>query len=148
MSAFTGKTRYVACPAWLDHDLKSLCQTASLRQQGFVPRSIEFPMLVTHTKRILRGCFGSEWAAVRFLAKEAVLHSIQNIHGSFWRFWRYRILRKSRAADWLELVGSICPHCLEKVELETVDPETYLCPACHKTCDFMEMDAAQPEEAE
>ena len=142
---FTGK-RHVAHPDWLDEGLRSITSTARLRHEKILPSVLEFPMVVTGVRHVLLACFGSNWAAVRFLAARAAHDSLEGLRGRLHRFWRYRIQMKSPEADWHDLVAQTCPRCKGRVEMKVLSEGVFQCPGCGGVCDEEDIVMGQPDE--
>lgn len=141
---FQGKR--IAKRDWFMRDIERVVKQADLHSQKLVPESIEVFLAYTPLRACLRDLFGSHWTVLRVLFVSAVKTSIDDVRGSVWRFWRYRILMKSQDADLNDMISQTCPKCMARGVIEEISEDMYKCPNCSGVFDFEDLIYAQPDE--
>jgi len=93
-----------AHPDWVLDAYQALARTMKLRCMKMVPSVLEVTLTVTPIRRMLRGIYGSDWAAVQSLARAAAEGTLERVRGTVWCFWRYRVQMKSPEVDLNEML--------------------------------------------
>ncbi len=138
--------RRIARPALLPDAMAHSESVNRLYRNGLVPEILKHQLVAGAAERILRACYRSRWEMVWAFFLSALRGTHERFYGILWRFWRYRIQRKSQAEDIHRLMTDVCPACGKREEIQEIGEDEYLCPGCGHKMTFMELADVQPEE--
>lgn len=130
----TGKS--IAHPEWVDSALEDIAKFRRIRALPHFPKSLDYPMFTTDVARLAKCAWPSLYHAAWWFLCRAIGSTKERIHGTIYRFWRYRIQMKSQDRDWREMMSYLCLKCTVMSPFTETGDDQFTCESCGWVTDF------------